>query len=282
MAMTPRFTLSLLILGACLALVPGDARAGQWKDLVGRVAPDLQFDEAAQGLDPGTSLLSFRSKQVVLLVFWLRDCPHCKRELPKVQRVHDLYGRSGLTVVSVVHNKYPLAEVLPVMAERGWTFPVARDTRGEMAALYGGGRRPGYFIIGVDGRVKANDLSDGVLAAELARFRLHELGPVPTELGAARDQVSDGDYGAALRLAEAVGRRADASADVRAAVARLATIAAQKLQNRVDRAQLWHVQGDDARAAQEYRGILETFQGTSLEGRAQTLHDQFMARIRQK
>jgi peroxiredoxin len=282
MSSTSRHALLLATVGLCVLGLGVTAEAGQWRNLNGRTAPDLRFDEAAQGLAPGTTLRSFHGKQVVLLVFWLRDCPHCKRLLPKVQHVHELYGRSGLTVISVVHNKYPLSQVLPVMAQRGWTFPVARDTHGKMAELYGGGRRPGYFIIGIDGRVKASDFSETVLKAELARWRLHELGPVPKELEEARSQVGAGDYGAALRAAEAIGRKAEASGEVRAAVARLGEIAGRKLQNRVERAETWYRAGKVSMAVQEYRAMVEHFRGTSLESRARTLYDQFMARTREQ
>ncbi len=252
--------------------------AASWRDLSGRVAPELVFKEAALGLRPGTRLSSFRGKQVVLLVFWLRDCPHCKRELPKVQRLHERLGRSGLKVISVCH-KYPLPEVTPTMAKRGWTFSVVRDPRGEMANRYGGGRRPGYYIIGLDGRVKAsNSLSNRVIQTELGRWRLAELGALPEALKQAGQAVFSGDYGAALRSAEQVGRKAGTSAEVRAAIARLKTLAGRKLQNRVDRAERWHKAGWTALARQEYRGIMATFQGTSLESRAKTLAQNFAAR----
>jgi thiol-disulfide isomerase/thioredoxin len=269
----------LALILAAVAVGPGTAEAAGWRDLTDRVAPDLTFSEAALGIRPGTTLSSYRSKQVVLLVFWLRDCPHCKRELPKVQRLHELYGRSGLTVISVVHH-YALPEVTPVMAARGWTFGVVRDRDGKMALRYGGGRRPGYFIIGIDGRVKASGLSQGALQAELARWRLHELGTVPDELAEARKQVEAGDYGAALRVAEAVGARAGVSAAVRAAVARLKEIAGHKLQNRVDRAEDWAREGKADKALAEYRAIVSTFRGTSLEARARAVYDDYVARLR--
>ncbi|MDF1701096.1 MAG: TlpA disulfide reductase family protein [Planctomycetota bacterium] len=275
-------SLSLLV---TFALFVPNAEAGPWRDLTGRIAPDLVFKETAQGLEPGTRLASFRNKKVVLLAFWLRNCPHCKRELPRVQRMHDLWHRSGLQVVSIVHNRYPLDQVLPIMKQRGWTFPLVRDGDGSMAAKYGGGRRPGFYVIGIDGRVKAsNGLSDRIVRTELARWRVHELereGAMPAALKRARAHVSSGNYGAALRAAEAEGKKASASAAVRAGVARLKTIAEAKLQNRVDRAQAWYAQGTAAgltRARDEYDAIFLTFKGTSLESKAKALREQFAAK----
>ncbi|MDJ0520991.1 MAG: TlpA disulfide reductase family protein [Planctomycetota bacterium] len=269
----------LLAAALVVAAEPADA-AKQWRDLNGRVAPDLTFGETALGLAPGTRLASFRKKRVVLLAFWLRDCQHCKRELPKVQRLHDLYGRSGLQVISVCHG-FPLGQVLPTMKKRGWTFPVARDPKGTLASYYGGGRRPGFYVVGIDGRIKAsNSLAERVIRSELGRWRLAELGAVPSELKAARDSVWAGDYGAALRSAEAVGRKPGASAAVRAAIARLTRIAGTKLQNRRDRAEAWHARGLIQRAQQEYRGIVATFKGTSLESTARALAQNYASRVR--
>ena len=268
---------ALLLMGA---LIGGrEAEAGKWNDLTGRMAPDLGFADAAQGLAPGTRLSSFRRKQVVVLVFWLRDCPHCKRELPKVQRLHALYGNSGLRVVSVVH-KFPLSQIVPTMRKRGWTFPVARDATGSMAGLYGGGGRPGIYLIGIDGRVKTSSgLSERRIQSELGRWRLNELGAFPEALRKARDHVFAGDYGSALRSAEGAVASGTATPEVRAAVARLKQIAGRKLQNRQARAERWSAAGNNKRAEQEYRGMVTTFKGTSLEARATALFERFKARV---
>lgn len=283
-------TVSLLAaLVVATAGLPGTAEAAGWRDLTGRMAPDITFSETAQGLPAGTRLAGLRGKQVVVLAFWLRDCPHCKRELPRVQRMHDMWHRSGLQVISVIHGRQDLADITRVMQARGWTFPVARDADGSMAARYGGGRRPGFYVIGIDGRVKSsNSLSDRIVQTELARWRVHELerdGELPRELARARAHVSSGNYGAALRAAEAVGTKPGASAAVRAAVARLKSIAERKMQNRVDRAQAWYAHGTERgiqRARDEYEAILVTFQGTSLEQKAKTLRDQFVAKVTTK
>ena len=276
-------TLALLLL---LGVVVGASRDGdaanRWRDLTGRIAPDLTFKETALGLDAGTKLSSFRGKKVVVLAFWLRDCPHCKRELPRLQKMHELWHRSGLQVVSIVHDNRSLQDVVQAMKRRGWTFPVARDAGQRMALAYGGGRRPGFYVVGIDGRVKAsNALNDRVVRTELSRWRVHELerdGPFPAQLKRARAHVASGNYGAALRAAEAEGSKAGASADVRAGVSRLKAIATRKLQNRVDRAESWYAQGAVKRAQDEFDGIVATFKGTSLEAKAKALRDQFAAK----
>lgn len=269
------------LLGGLLFTVAPEADAARkWRNFNGRMAPDLTFNDTALGLKAGTRLSSFRGREVVLLVFWLRDCQHCKRELPKAQRLHERNARSGLRVISICHA-YPLKDVTPLMAKRGWTFPVVRDPKGTMAAYYGGGRRPGFFLIGIDGRVKSsNSLAPRMIETELGKWRLAELGAVPAELKTARERVFARDYGAALRAAEEAGRKPGISAEVRAAIARLTTIAGRKLQIRVDRADTLHKRGFAERAAQEYRGIVAAFTGTSLESRAKALQKSYLSRTR--
>ena len=265
-----------LAIACWISLCASPVLAGNWRDLTGRVAPDLTFSDTAQGIEPGTKLSSYRNKQVVLLVFWLRDCPRCKRELPKVERLHETYRDAGLQVISVVHG-FPLSEVLPHMEKRGWSFPVARDEKGQLAHRYGGGRRPAFYVIGIDGRVRAsNALNERAIATELGKWRVNELGSMPVDLKAAQAQVRAGRYGAALRVGEAVAKRPDASAEVQAAVERLRAVAGAKLNTRVERARAWAAAGHAGRARQEYRDIVAAFQGTSLESRARALQDLFL------
>jgi peroxiredoxin len=278
--------LALLVLAGGLLARGNEAEAAAWRNLNGRMAPDLVFAAGGDDVAPGTRLSSFRNKEVVLLVFWVRDCPHCRRELPKVQSAFDRWGRSGLQVITVVHG-FPLEQVRPTMKRRGWTFPVVSDADGSLAAMYGGGRRPGSYVIGIDGRIKAGPtLAMRVIEVELGRWRLKELGTFPTELAAARDEVYKGDYGGALRSAEPIGAAVGASTDIKAAVARLLEIAARKLQVRAERAEDWLKGGNVERARQEYLGIagtafdgiLKDFAGTSLAARATALYDSFRAR----
>ena len=81
-----------------------------------------------------------------------------------------------------------------------------------------------------------------------------------------------------LAAIKAEARKAGASADVRAATERLKTLAGRKMQNRVDRAQAWHKQGSARKARAEYDAIVKQFTGTSLEAKARSLRDAYVAR----
>ena len=211
-----------------------------------------------------------------MLIFWLRDCPHCKRELPKVQRLYDRWGRSGLQVLSVAHKHTP-AELAPAMRQRGWDFPVATDPIGRMATLYGGGRRPGYYVIGLDGRVKtSNALSDTVIREELARYRVAELGRLPSGMEKVREAVWQGNYGEAVRVAEAAAAAPAASDEVKKAAAHVVELARAKMENRAWRAGRAWKRGARQAALGEYRGMVASFEGTSLEARARSMQAEFL------
>lgn len=64
---------------------------------VGKKAPELTLTDR-QG-NP-VNLHSLPHK-VTLLVFWMPDCSHCKRELPVIKKMYEKYGKAGLGVVSV-------------------------------------------------------------------------------------------------------------------------------------------------------------------------------------
>lgn len=75
----------------------GSARAlSQELDVIGKVAPaDLGVDKWFQG---ETSL---QEGKATLIVFWELWCPHCKREVPKMQTMYDEYKDQGLNVVGL-------------------------------------------------------------------------------------------------------------------------------------------------------------------------------------
>ncbi len=64
---------------------------------VGKKAPDVTFfDEAGKDISIYNTEAPY-----TLLIFWLYDCSHCKRELPVVMRLFEKYRPKGLKVMSV-------------------------------------------------------------------------------------------------------------------------------------------------------------------------------------
>ncbi len=272
---------ALFLAAATLAVLVGGsqepARAGG-RDLDGRLAPDLQFAAGGlNGIDTSTRLSTLRGRPIYVK-FWLRDCPVCRRELPRVQQLHERFGRLGLAVITVV-DKFAPGQVQPVMQKLGFTFPVGCDADGSQGRKYGVGRGPTECLIGIDGRVKAsNTVSDEALEAELGKYRLARVDPLPRSLKAVRDAVWKGRLGTALKGAEQAARGQTAQKGLAAAVARVLTLARETLEARAAWADQQAARGQLGPARAEYAGLGRAFAGTSLGARAAELEAAFSGR----
>ncbi len=250
---------ALPFLAASPALAGGNVFDGQ-------PAPEIRLTDGLNGATARTTLASLRGK-VVLVKFWLTHCPVCRASLPDFQALHDRFGRSGVVCLSVVIDN--AAGVSPYMREQGFTFPVGCDPSGGSADRYGVRHFPGNYVVGIDGIVRAsNGFPRNVIEEELRKYRVAELGPVPTSMNAARDLVEDGDYGGALRAAEALLAGGAAAADVKAAVARLVGLAQARQDVRFARAEALARSGARDKGIAELQRVVADFSGTSLEARA--------------
>lgn len=276
-----RKPITLTFLGLlCLGLLgsapePADA-AG--RNLNGRVAPDMQFAAGGLfGVDASTKLSAYRGRPV-FIKFWLRDCPICRRTLPRLQRLHDQWSGRGLVVLSVMHKFRP-GDVRPTMNQLGYDFPVACDVDGSQARKYGIGRRPADYLIGVDGRVKeSNEVTDGAIAQELGKYRLAQVDPMPASLKGVRNVVWQGKMGTALRQGEAASKAPGAGSDVTSAAARVAKLARQYLDGGASWAERLARRRQVSEARAEYARLKKAFAGTALATRATELEAAFVRR----
>src|SRR5262245_40065869 len=100
-----------------LSLVPATVTGGwaegspgavpAWKpregaELVGTRAPEWSGIRWIQG---GPLTLAGLRGRVVLLRFWLADCPFCERTAPALRELDERYRERGLVVVAVHHPK---------------------------------------------------------------------------------------------------------------------------------------------------------------------------------
>ncbi len=192
------FVLLAAAVGASLGIE--SPRAAEAGNLTGRQAPDIGLADVVQGLPAGDSLARHRGN-VVLVTFWYRDCPICHRHLPSVEALHDRHQGFGLDVVTVV-DRYAPAEVLPVMQQKGWTFPTASDRDGSRARAFAVDRRPEEYLIAPDGRVIASiTVRPADVEAALSAWRVSRCGPWTAAAEPVRRSVARGEYGEALRVA---------------------------------------------------------------------------------
>ncbi len=84
----------------------------------------------------GRTLGDYRGK-VVVLAFWTVDCTNCKAEMPHLDRLYRAHRQEGLEVLGV--NLDPprnASRVKPTVRRFGYTFPIALDPEGELAAPF--------------------------------------------------------------------------------------------------------------------------------------------------
>lgn len=111
------------------------ARAGKRLEtetsLVGTAAAPLAVGSWVQGkADLGNG--------VTLLVFWEVWCPHCKREVPRLQALHEKYGAQGLQVVGItkMSRDITLAQTQAFLKEKGVTYAIAKERGTETSESY--------------------------------------------------------------------------------------------------------------------------------------------------
>ncbi len=108
------------------------------REVLGIAAPGWAAGKTWLNSKPLT-LASLRGK-VVLIRFWLANCPYCRSSAPSLETFHRKYAERGLVVIGFHHPKR--GEQREVVFVRRWaqtygiTFPVALDNDWEALNKY--------------------------------------------------------------------------------------------------------------------------------------------------
>jgi thiol-disulfide isomerase/thioredoxin len=93
--------------------------------------------------------------KVVVLNIWATYCEPCKAEIPSLEKLHRLYGDSGLKIVAVENDKSVSDDsVRKFIKTYGATFEVLRETSGAIDDQYQTTGIPETFIIGPEGTIR--------------------------------------------------------------------------------------------------------------------------------
>ena len=106
-------------------------KMGAELEVFGKAAPAaLNVDEWFIGDASKVNL----SKGVSLLVFWEVWCPHCKREVPNLQKTFETYGPQGLQMVGLTKltRGKSKEEAMSFLKDNNVTYAIAKET-GEMS-----------------------------------------------------------------------------------------------------------------------------------------------------
>lgn len=93
--------------------------------------------------------------KVVILNVWATYCEPCKKEIPSLEALHQLYSDSGLKIVSVENDKSVSDDsVRKFINAYHATFEVLRETSGALDNQYQTTGIPETFIIGPEGTIR--------------------------------------------------------------------------------------------------------------------------------
>jgi thiol-disulfide isomerase/thioredoxin len=95
-------------------------------EVIGKAAPDsLKVEKWLAN----QASIDFSSSSPTLLVFWEIWCPHCKREVPKMQKIYDDFGAQGLQMVGLTKITRSATEekVQAFITENKLGYPLAKE-----------------------------------------------------------------------------------------------------------------------------------------------------------
>lgn len=102
-------------------------------DVIGRDAGAMTVDSWYQGK------VDMNDGKATMLVFWEVWCPHCKREVPKLQATHDKYKGRGLNMVGLTKQTRGVTDdqVREFITEGNVSYPMAREAGDELSTRFG-------------------------------------------------------------------------------------------------------------------------------------------------
>ena len=92
--------------------------------------------------------------RVVVLSFWMTDCPPCNVEAPHLQRLHRNYFQQGLRVVGVAPLRGPVTELHSFVRRHEITYPTLVDPGEKVGKQYGLQTYPLTVLVDSKGKVQ--------------------------------------------------------------------------------------------------------------------------------
>lgn len=128
----------------------------------GQLAPEFVLPALAGTENPAVQLAGFRGRPVVLS-FWTTWCPHCQQQTPVMVDAAARYAAHGIHFIGInVREDRPIVQNY-VRANK-ILYPIALDTRGEIADLYRVTGYPTTYFLDATGRIAAQHV--GQLSTE--------------------------------------------------------------------------------------------------------------------
>jgi len=122
-------------------------------ELVGSQAPPLQVKEWIGEAPPEGEI--YRGK-LTLLSFWAIWCPHCRRNIPKMEGLLETYATKGVSVVGVTREKEGegVEKIREFVASHPMHYPTAVDDEGKTSQEMAIKSIPCVVVVDSQGRIR--------------------------------------------------------------------------------------------------------------------------------
>lgn len=117
------------------------------------VGKDVPGDWPIEMWFQGGEQVDFTDGRPTLLVFWETWCPHCRREVPKLQELYEQYRDRGLQVVALTRLTRSSTEenVRSLITDHSLTYPIAKES-GTLSSHFGVRGIPAAAVV-KDGKI---------------------------------------------------------------------------------------------------------------------------------
>jgi thiol-disulfide isomerase/thioredoxin len=121
------------------------------ESLIGKPAPAVGLKDASgRNVNIGGA-----RDEVTVVNFWASWCAICKKELPVLQKVNEVYSKKGVRFVNIsTDGKVAGKEVEDAAKKLQVDIPIALDPNGDASAKYGANRVPTLFLINKKGIIE--------------------------------------------------------------------------------------------------------------------------------
>ena len=128
---------------------PGRAQPPR-KELIGQAAPDFILTD----MDGQAMKMADLRGKVVLIDFWATWCGPCKKAMPEVQVLHEIYPEQDLVILGINSWERQADQVKPFLEENKITYRILLDSNNEVIGQYGVVGIPTLFLIDKKGTIR--------------------------------------------------------------------------------------------------------------------------------
>jgi len=127
------------------SLAPHAQRLMREVEVVGKATPkEWKIDKWLQGKDK----IDLASSKTTFVVFWELWCPHCKREVPKIQQLYEKYSPKGFQIIGLTKMSRGKSEkeITDFISSSKVTYPMAKES-GDISEYFAVAGIPAAVVI---------------------------------------------------------------------------------------------------------------------------------------